>query len=295
MGWLFLDDDTVAVRRGKEWKFYAPGDYYVPFGLLKSSIESATCLVCDEDKVIYENNPVAPAAQSRITRRGRFTLDADGNLEGDVEIAMDGHAGIRDKSNWRSWQPTEIDTEYRKRVTTQLSSAEVGELNWENLQGDKLPLRVHYHLKVPGFADIAGSKIILSPGVFKHGSPAFFTAETRRYPIFFDHAWSEHDDVEIVLPEGYTLDGATAPSNVGDPGGTLGVHYGVGYKGKSRTLTYKRDFALGANGMIAFQAASYPAIKNLFDAINRSDEHTIVLKPKPAPADTPASTAAPAK
>jgi hypothetical protein len=295
MGWLFLDDDTVAVRRGKEWKFYAPGDYYVPCGMLKSSIESATCLVCDEDKVIYENNPVSPAANSQIIRRGRFTLDADGNLDGDVEISMDGHAGIRDKSNWRSWQSAEIDSEYRKRVTTQLPSAEVGDLNWENLQGDKLPLRVRYKLKVAGYADTAGSKIILTPGVFKHGAAAFLTAETRQYPIFFDHAWSEHDDIEIILPEGYILDGATAPTNVGDSAGTLGVRYSVGYKGKSRTLTYKRDFALGANGMIAFQAASYPVIKNLFDGINRSDEHTIVLKPKPAPTDSPAPAAAPQK
>ncbi|MEO6995194.1 MAG: DUF3857 domain-containing protein [Lacunisphaera sp.] len=291
MGWMFMSDNAVAVRRGKEWKIYAPGDYYVPCGMLKSSIESATSLICDEDKTIFENNPVSPASKSQISRKGRFTLDADGNLEGDVEITIDGHPAIRDKSNWRSWQRDEVDTEYRKRITAHLSAADVGNLNWENLQGNKLPLRVSYKLKVPGYADTAGSKIILTPDVFKHGATPFFTAESRKYPIFFDSAWSEHDDIEIVLPEGYTLDAATAPANVGDPEGTLGVRYGVAYKGKAHTLVYKRDFALGANSMIAFQAASYPAIKNLFEAISRSDEHTILLKPKPA---APAASEPPA-
>jgi len=65
----------------------------------------------------------------------------------------------------------------------------------------------------------------------------------------------------------------------------------VGFKPKARTLVYKRDFALGGDGAIAFQAVGYPKLKLLFDAIKRSDEHTMVLKLDPAVPQTPEATA----
>ena len=144
---------------------------------------------------------------------------------------------------------------------------------------------------------------IPATNVFEHGAPAVFTSETRKHPIFFDHTWSENDDVEIALPEGYTLEAGSAPANVGDPKGTVGSTYQLAFKPKARQLVYKRYFAMGGNGAIAFQAVSYPQLKHFFDSIQRSDEHTLVLKPKPAappepppaaPPSTPATPTAPA-
>ena len=164
------------------------------------------------------------------------------------------------------------------------------DLKWENLKGNTLPLVARYKIKIPAYADVAGSKIIFPTNVFAHGSSAVFTTEKRVYPIYFDYAWSEHDDIEIALPEGYTLDAGSAPANIGDPGGVVGARYQLAFKSKSRKLVYKRDFALGGNGSIAFEAVGYPKLKHAFDSIQRSDEHTMILKPipeAPAPASSP--------
>jgi hypothetical protein len=222
-------------------------------------------------------------------RKGRFKLDLEGNLEGDVEVSMDGHSGITRKKTWRSKQQQEIDEDYRAGITKRLPAAEISGLKWENLSGNKLPLIVRYHITIPAYADVAGTKVILPANVFEHGAQAVFTSETRVHPIYFDHAWSEHDDIEIALPEGYALEGASAPANLGDTMGVLGVGYQVGYKPKARILIYKRDFALGGNGVIALPVSSYPKLKMVFDTIQRSDEHTFVLKPVPvAKNDSPA-------
>jgi len=155
------------------------------------------------------------------------------------------------------------------------------------------PLFVRYKLKIPAFADVAGSKVILPANVFAHGSPAVFASATRKYAICFDHAWSEHDDIEITLPEGYTLEAGSAPANIGDPAGIVGVRYQVSFKPKAHKLIYKRDFALGGNGAIAFQAGSYPALKRLFDSIQRSDEHVLALTLMPAVPAMPSAGSAP--
>jgi hypothetical protein len=295
-GWLFIPDDVVAIKLGEAWRFYAPGDFYVPAGMQDQSNESAPCLICDADKIIFQENPVSRADKSPVIRHGEFVLDGEGTLEGTVEISMNGHAGIAAKKTWRTMQQEEIDADYRATITKRLPAAEVGDLQWVNLKGNKLPLIVRYKLKIPAYADVAGTKMILPGNPFVHSAPAFFSSETRLHQIFFDYAWSEHDDIEITLPEGYTLDGGSSPANIGDVTGVLGVRYQMGFKTKSNRLVYKRDFALGGNGAVAFQAVAYPQLKRLFDSINRSDEHTIVLKPKPespAPASAPAAQPVP--
>ena len=289
-GWLFMGDELVAIRTGGTWRFYTPSDYYVPFGLLANIHESVTALVCDEDKVILEQTPVAPAAKSLVTRKGHFTLDADGALEGEVVESWGGHVGAMSKDEWNDKTQEQIDSGYRETISNRLASAEVSELTWENLRSPGTPLVAHYKIKIPGYAELAGSRIILVPSFFKHNSEAVFKTEKRISPIFFNWAWAEHDEIEITLPEGYTLDGGSAPVNVGDPSGTVGVTYKLGFSGKRRQISYTRDFALGANSVIAFQQESYPALKGIFDSIKQNDEHSLVFKPKagaPAAASNP--------
>lgn len=292
-GWLFIDDMLVAVKMGGDWKLYAPGNYYMPAGMIPSKNELAAGLHCDEDKVIYVDNPVSRAIQSPSTREGHFTIDTEGTLEGSVEIRMEGHAAASKKSAWNNKTTSEIETAIRANVIEQLPSAEITDIVVENNRTIVMPLTIRYKVKVPGYAEVAGAKIVLAPNYFEHGKPAVFTAEIRKLPIFFDYARIDHDRIDIVLPEGYTLDAPSAPVNVDQNAAMVKADYKISYKGKARTLIYERNFILGAEGAVAFQAASYPALKNIFERINRSDGHSLVLKPKTKqPVTTPPASEA---
>jgi hypothetical protein len=298
-GWMFATDNLVAVRVGGAWVLYSPGDYYVPAGMIPKSNEFASYLRCEEDKTEFGQVPVSAPEKSPVARKAHLQIDSDGNLEGDVEVSYGGHAGAWRKQEWSEDQQAEIDERFRASITERLPGAEVSDVTWENLKGRTLPLVVRYKVKVPGYAEAAGSKLVFAPNFFEHKAPAMFTTETRRYPIMFDHAWAEHDDIEIKLPEGFNLASPSSPEAVGDTAGVMGVSYQVTYKRKSRMLNYHRDFELGGNGAIAFQVASYRTIKTLADAIRESDEHSLVLKPIPAafaspsaPSKAPAAPAA---
>lgn len=287
-GWIFMRDHLVAVRVDDQWRIFSPGSYYAPYGLLSASNELTPGLICDEKKPIFYETQAAPASKSIETRIGRFTLDEEGTLEGEVEIQMGGHLGEFQKGDWNEKQATEIDTLYREQIASRLPSAEITDLKWENLRTPEAPLIARYKIKVSGYAELTGSRIIFSPSVFKHGAPAFFTQETRKNPIMFKSAWGEHDEISITLPEGYALDGASSPSNLANPEtDVVGVRYKLAYNGKQRALIYKRDFAVGGNSCISLPVDAYPALKKFFDALHQQDEHKIVLKPKaPAAATT---------
>jgi hypothetical protein len=260
--------------------------------MLDSNDEGVTALLCDPDKVIFETTPVSPADKSQVVRKGRFTLDPDGTLDGEVEEAFTGHEGIALKQKNAEKSADETDRDFREQLGKRLPTAEVSDLRWENLRTHEFPVGVHYKVHVPGYAEQAGKRLIAAPGYFQAGEPATLAADHRKLPIFFPFAHAEHDDVEITLPEGFELDHPSSPVDVAAQEKTIGAHYFLGYKPAHRILSYKRDFVLGGNGAISFQAASYPALKKRFALLHESDTHSLILKPATAKTATSAAAAA---
>jgi len=295
-GWIFLRDPVVAVKFGEKWKLYSPGSYFTPAGMLPENNEFATYQLFEEDKVVRLVSEVAPAAATQISRKGRFTLDADGNLEGDVEFSFTGHKAAALRHEWHGDKAEKVDTEFREILSSGLPTAEIGDFTWSNREGINEPMKVSFHLRVAGYAELLGERLAFVAGVFTKGEKVLFTEETRTQGIFFDHTKTEVDDIEFVFPEGYVLDAPTAPANVKDPNGILNSTYSLAYKGKARTLIYKRRFTLGENGIIAYRPEAYGLIKRLQELQRRSDSHTFMCKPAPAAASapSPAPASAPA-
>ncbi len=300
-GWIFLNREQVAVRVANAWRYCNPGNYWVPYGMLDANDEGVTALLCDPTKVIFETTPVSPSEKSQSIRKGRFTLDAEGTLDGEVEEAFTGHEGTQYKSRNAEKSADEVDRDFREQLGKRLPTAEVSDLRWENLRTHEFPVSVYYKVHVPGYAEQAGKRLIVAPGYFETGQPARFAADQRKLPVFFPFAREEHDDIEITLPEGFALDHPSSPVDVAAQEKTISARYFLGFKPAHRILTYKRDFILGGNQAISFQTVSYPALRKRFDRLHESDTHALILKPAAdkvaaaaASAPTEAAKAAPA-
>ncbi|MBK9991147.1 MAG: DUF3857 and transglutaminase domain-containing protein [Verrucomicrobia bacterium] len=288
-GWAFLGTTSVAIKQGENWTYFNPGNYFVPYGLMSWRDEGAIAMLCNTKKKELSEIPRSLADQSQALRKARLKLDDEGTLEGDVEESYSGHLSEKQKVDAWIISIDEVNKIFREKVTARLPNAEVSDIVWTNLDTTAVPLTVKYHVRVPGYAELAGKRLIFAPSFFQVGKPVVFAAAERKHPIFFYYPWAEHDDIEIVLPTGYTLEKPSAPTAVGELAGAFGADYKLQYLGKTRTFCYRRDFALGANGACAFAQQSYPALKALFEQLYKSDTHSIVLKPKTAPAVPAAS------
>ena len=281
-GWIFTDRNSVAVKVGAQWKFFTPGEHLVPAGLLNAKDAGATSFVCDEKKSWFEAIPFTTAEQTKTQRTGRFVLDDEGNLVGDVQFQIGGLDAVRLRDRWWNQSDDEITKYLREGLAERLATAELSEVKLENLSDTTRPLIVRYNVQVPGYATSIGSRLAFAPNFFEANTKETFTAETRRYPIFFDFAKQEYDDVKITLPEGYTLDGASAPGLVGAPTDGTHAQYQMKFSGKTRILSYTRNHALGADGITQFRAESYDGLRRLLSRIYRSDTHQLMIKPKAA-------------
>ncbi|MBK8475745.1 MAG: hypothetical protein IPL39_05385 [Opitutaceae bacterium] len=282
LGHHFLNRCLVAVEVGGQWRFCSPGRRVIPYGMIAACDEDVPVLWSGLKKVeSAKQTPVAAAALSQAQRKARLRLDAEGTLEGAVEETLTGHLAITLKQ--RFGREAEADaaelaaTEWLcGEVKRRLPGVELSALSCANLRSVDLPVTVKYQMRVPGYAAKVEGTLQLPPSYFEAGDPAVFPTAERKYPISFPHAWSELDDIEIVLPAGFGVVDPSAPPPAGDAT-VLGVSYRMEYDKETRSLRYRREFAVGGNGAISFKVEAYPTLKKFFDHVHGADAHTIVL------------------
>lgn len=276
----FIHFTGVAVKIDGRWKFFSPGDRYVPYGMLGWHEEDTSVLLLNNKDFITTKTTYSDYEMSVAKRTGRFKLLEDGTLEGSARIEYSGHLATQRKlDNYKDSDGKREET-LKEIVKSSMSTAELSSISIQNVTDPEKPLIYDYKIRVPNYAQRTGKRIFLQPGFFEYGVPAMFSSATRKYSIFFRHAWSENDDIEIDLPANFVLDNADAPATVSDPSNIGKVEIKIGVDTAKSKLVYKRNFHFGGGGNVLFQPSVYQPLKNLFDAFHTADSHTITLKQK---------------
>ena len=274
----FIHFSAIAVRVGNEWRFYSPGDKFVPFGMLDWTEEATSVLLLGYKDYMKTETPFSGPDKSQAKRTGRFKLMEDGTLEGTVKIEYFGHLATRyKKENYKDSDSKREET-LKDVVKASMSTAEVTAISIQNVSEPEKPFTYEYKIKVPNYAQRTGKRLFLQPGVFEYGSTPSFTSATRKYDIFFRHPWSENDDIEIEFPKGYTIDSAEPPARIADTGKVSSLDIKIAVDTANNIIRYKRNFFFGGGGNVLFDARAYPQLKTLFDSFNKADIQPITLK-----------------
>ena len=274
----FIHFSGVAVKVNGRWQYYDPGSYFTPYGMLQWYEENTDVLLLAYKDFITTQIPVSNYEDSVAKRTAKLKLLEDGTLEGDVRIEYTGHLSYQYKMDNYDASPNQREETLKESIKETLSTAEISNIRIENVDHPEKPFVYSYKIKVPNYAQKAGKRMFLQPGFFTSNEKPMFSSATRKYDVFFRFPWSEKDDIEISLPKGFELDNADAPTDIADPERISSLKFKVSIDRENNFLQYKREFHFGGGGNVLFPSAAYPAIKNLFDAFNKADTHTIVIK-----------------
>jgi hypothetical protein len=274
----FIDDLALGIKTGDRWMVFSVTPRHLYPGMLPSEEQAMAAIVTDPKTAVLMKTPVAPPDSSMEARSAKLKLSADGSLSGEVEEAFTGYRAEGYRQLLARQSPAQRQQWFRDQIVRMFPDAEVTDLKVANVEEPSKPVMVTYRMDAPDFAQVTGKRILFHPNAFHRSQAPLFSASERHYPIQFDFAWKENDQIRIELPAGYELENADNPGNVnfGDVGGyalTMAIQ-----KSPAPELIVSRELTFGTNGYIAFPASSYPMLKKVFDEIQLRDSHALSLK-----------------
>jgi hypothetical protein len=280
----FLPNVDMAVQLGGKWTLHDVSARLLPSSMISWREEGMQVLLSDPKKPIFIESPLSPPEVSSVVRSGKFALSEDGTLEGDIDMRYAGHKAVDHRSAMRSEEEARRLERLKTEFTSVFPDAEVSDPRIENADNPEKPLKLTCHLKIPGYAQRTGKRLLLQPLFFQRGTAPLFAAADRRYPVVFPYGWLEQDNVSIIIPNGFTLD------NAGNPG-ALPFGAAGGYQLKmvvkdGREFVCSRELIFGKGGNLSYPVETYPKLKAVFDEVHRRDDVTISLKQPAAAAGT---------
>lgn len=273
----FIHFTSIAVKIGGEWKYYDPGNIFVPYGMLAWFEEDTSVLLLGSKDYFKAKTPLSGVEKSVAKRSGKFKLLEDGTLEGTVRIEYTGQLSYLQKTDNYDKSPAKREEMLKEAIKERMSTAEVTDISIENVSDAEKPFIYQYKIRVPNYAAKTGKRLFFQPGFFEYGTTPLFSSATRKYPIYFHYPWSEQDNIEIELPKGFDLDNAETPAPLADPSKIGSLDIKISVDKAANIINYQRKFHF-ANGPYLFPTSSYTALKGLFDAFNKADLHTITLR-----------------
>jgi hypothetical protein len=274
---FFLRSYKIAVRVGDQWRFFDPGNKYVSNGMLRWQEEGQNAMILGRFVETYHFTPLSPPGKSLQKRTARFRLSEDGTLEGDASIEYTGHFATEKREANEKASPQALEQMLRDRFTEQMSTAELSNIRIENLSDIAKPLIYSFHVRVPGYAQRTGKRLILQSAFFQRGLSPRFTSGERKHSVYFHFPWAEDDNITIDLPVGFALDNAEGPASF-NASTVCKYEVKILVTDDKRTLIYNRKFLFGACGVILFPSEAYQQLKTVFDTLHNRDNHSIALK-----------------
>lgn len=274
----FIHFSGIAVKVNNEWKYYTPGNLFVPYGMLSWFEEDTAVLLLGYKDYVRTQTPMSSADRSLAKRTGKFKLLEDGTLEGTVKIEYSGHLGYLYKMNNYDDSPAKREESLKEEVKKQISAAEISAISIDNVNDPEKPFVYQYKVRVPNYAQKTGKRLFLQPGFFEYGTNPLFSSETRKYDIYFQYPWAESDDIEIELPNGFQLDTGEQPNDIADKDRIGVLSISIGISKDNSLLKYQRNFQFGNNNRILFPVNAYQPLKQMFDAFHKADTHMLTFK-----------------
>lgn len=271
----FLSNIDMAVKIGGKWKIFDATTNRLPANMLEWREEGTQALVSDPKAPTFIATPLSPPGDSVSMRRGKFTLDEEGVLSGEVEYYFTGHAAADERADKRGESPEKQQELVKQMVSAAFPGAEVTGIQVENVDDTSKALAYRGQIRVSGYAQRTGKRLLFAPLFFQQGTTPRFSASERKHPIAFPYAWQEDDEIRIKVPEGFRLDNAESPGDLTFGAGEYRLKMGTL---PTREFVASRKLEFGRNGGLVFDVAAYPALKRLFEEVHKRDTTVLSLK-----------------
>lgn len=269
-----LDANAVLLHFKDKDVYCDPGAAFIPYGLLPWSETMVQGLHLDKDGGQWITTMLPDSNVTQIMRKATLKLIPEtGALEGKLTITYTGLAASSLRIDERNVDDTRrkqfLEEAVRELVPSAIEAELVNKPDWHS---SSTPLVAEFELKVPGWAEAAGHRVLLPIGLFSSPEKHVFAHANRVHPVYFKFPSGKLDDITIELPEGWRV--SSVPLATNDDQKVIA--YSTKVENNNGVLHISRKFT---RDVIFLEPKFYPALQDFYRRMRTSDEQQIVLLP----------------
>lgn len=267
-----IDSSAVMVSVNGSDLLLAPGTRFCPFGLLAWEHSAATALKCSKSGADFITT--ASPKNSSAKRTARMSLTADGMLKGEITVELNGEDALERRLSALKTDEAGRSKDFEDEVRAWLPDGAIVRLkDAQGWDATEEPLIVRFDIEVAHFASGAGKRLIAPAFLFPTFKKDMFVHEGRVYPIVFPYPFTENDEVDIKLPEGYFLEAPPYRRKAG----LSYAGYEISSSLQDNQLITRRSFHVDG---LTFPPEKYDELKNFFGIVQAGDGGQAVFRPQ---------------
>jgi hypothetical protein len=266
-----MNDLLVRIKNGNGFHYFSPSsDLHV--GKLPFDCSGVIAMPFDGVTEQPEAMPDSRARDNLTRRSANVTVSA----EGDITVrSMSTHWGMS-AERWRRALRGESEEDQKITVEETLQrhhpGAQLASVKITNLEDTAKVLSIQCQWEVPGYASVAGKRLILNPFLYDRVDASDWAPESREEAVDLRAASEVLDTMTYRLPP--ELEQVDLPQPAKFAAGPVGL-YQTTIERKGNAVTVKRHLRLD---MYRFDSKSYAGLKKWFTDIAGVDAKPLVVK-----------------
>jgi len=250
---------------------FDPTNEFVPFGQIPPYEQDNYGLLVGEQGGELIHMPLSPPESNGINRTAKLKLLPDGTLQGDVEETYVGFNAMLGRMYLQNESETERKKTIERVVGSSLGNFQLDHYELVNAGDIDQDLIIRFKFSAAHYAKSAGSMMLVRPRVVGELAGAWDPNKPRHYAYDFRAPFLDRDNIEISLPEGFTVDELPDPAKATFPF----AEYVSKTENSGSVLKYTREYKITATQVSMDQMDQ---LKKLFGQINLDEKNMAVLK-----------------
>ncbi|SHG71753.1 DUF3857 domain-containing protein [Flavobacterium defluvii] len=211
-----------------------------------------------------------PSSPSRENFNMLVKIDNEGKMNGQVRILRTDYDAYR----FRVENSGKTQGSYLEKFEEQLGNLNISNYKIENQKSNiKDPIIETFAFISNSQSEIIGGKIFLNPLLFFTRTKNPFNQEVRTMPVYFGYKSQEKYNINLEIPEGYTIESMPSKIKVASENNDLVYTLNFLSEGNKIQINCTNEI----NNSI-FAAEQYKGLKDVFQKIIASQNEKIVLK-----------------
>lgn len=239
----------------------------VPFGFLGDFTDDRLALmVTPEGGKLVKTQDYNNSDNSQITE-GLYTLNSEGKLSGHVQIKSKGTQYDR-KYLLERKSKDDLDKHYKNYFST------INNLQWKNPVFENNKQAIEFtekiDLEAENYASKSGQRLLFALNAFNQYSSIPKRYRTRDAPFEISRGFYDHDDINIDLPENFSVESIPESVEFYEKFG----HYKTEIELNDKKVVYKRSLTINKG---FYSKSEYDEYRKFIEKIARNDNAKMVL------------------